>query len=327
MGATSTKAPHVLVTNLAAANTGATVATAVDNDILLVNRAGTVVADNGTLISAFENDVVRVALGTSATAGVIKWSSPIHVKGIRKITKLAYEAPVQHVITLSAASVPTVTAAGTVFSIKVCFHDTNRVMNDRDSSQYFTYTTLAANETSTVVYAALAAKINAVNANQAQLSATSTTTLVITGLAVTDTALGLPQFRYFEVFMRKGFTYTAGASIVATVGKPGRGIAAQVKQAELGDKYDFNRTQFPVDTDTRRATSTGTYNCVVIEHNTPHVSNLHSTYVAPEVTVIYFHGATLADGVINGSAFTSAKQLAFMTKLESLAESAGVFVQ
>jgi hypothetical protein len=328
MGANSTRVPHILVTNVAAGNTGTTVATAVDNDMLVVNRANTVLTAGATITSAFENDVIRIALGTSATAGVIKWSSPIHVKGIRKVTTLAYEAPVPHRVVISAASTGTITT-GKVYAIKINFHDTNDLMNSgKDGAQYFTYTATATDTTAALVYAGLAAVINGVNANIKQVTATVVgSTLQIDGDAVADNALGFPQFRYFDVSLRKGFTYTAATSITVTPGKPGRGIPAQVKQVELGDKYNFNRTQFPVDVDTRRAVSTGTYNCVVIEHGTPHLSVHHSTYVAPETTVLYFQGATLADGVINGSAFTSAKQKAIMDILEPLIEGVGVYVK
>lgn len=329
MGANSTRATQVLVSNAAVVNTGTTAATAVNNDVLLLNRAGTAVGA-GTVISDINNDVVRVALGTSATAGVVEWSAPIHVRSIRKITKQLYEVPVQHVVTISAASVPATSAAGTVFSIKINFHDSHNPQRDGDSSQYFTYTTLAANETSTTVYDALRAKINAVASPINQIVASGTTTLILTGKAVADNALGFPQFRYFDVSLRKGFTYTAGTSVVTTAGKPGRGTGLQVRQMELAGKYGFNRTQFPVDTDTRRGSATGFYNLVTIEFGTPHLSVHHSTYVAPQTVVVAFAAAettgdTLFDGA--GTPIASTKQAAFVDALEALAESAGIFVE
>lgn len=329
MGANSTRATQVLVSNAAVINTGTTAATAVNNDVLLLNRVGVAVGA-GTTISDINNDVVRVALGTSATAGVVDWSAPIHVRSIRKITKQLYEIPVQHVVTISAASVPATSAAGTTFSIKINFHDTNRIMSQNETAQYFTYTTLVANETSTVVYDALRTKINAVATAANQIVASGTTTLILTGRAVTDNALGFPQFRYFDVALRKGFTYTAGASVVATAGKPGRGTGLQVRQMELAGKYGFNRTQFPVDTDTRRGSTTGYYNLVTIEFGTPHLSVHHSTYVAPQTVVVAFAAAeTTADTLFDGAGtpIISTKQQAFLDSLEALAESAGVHVE
>lgn len=327
MGANSTRATQVLVSNAVVANTGTTAATAVNNDVLLVNRAGTVVSDTGTLISDINNDVVRVALGTSATAGVVEWSAPIPVKGIRKVTTQLYEIPVQHVVTISEASLGTITA-GKQYAIKINFHDSHNPQKDGDNSQYFHYTAVTG-DTSTTVYDAFRTKINAVASSINQVVASGTTTLILTGKAVADNALGFPQFRYFDVSLRKGFTYTAGASVVATAGKPGRGTGLQVRQMELAGKYNFNRTQFPVDTDTRRGSTTGYYNLVTIEYGTPHLSVHHSTYVAPQTLVLAFAAAettgdTLFDGA--GTPIASTKQAAFMTKLTSLVESAGVFV-
>lgn len=330
MGANTTRATQVLVSNVITANTGTTAATAVNDDVLLLNRVGTAVS--GAVSASIENDVVRVALGTSATAGVVQWSAPIHTRSIRKVTSQLYEVPVQHVVTLSAASVTGTYPAGTVFSIKINFHDTNDLINSgKDASQYFTYKTVAASETPTTIYDGLRAAINGINTNIKQVVATGTTTLILTGLAVTDNALGFPQFRYFDVSLRKGFTYTAGASVVATPGKPGRGIGSQVRLMELSGKYGFNRTQFPADTDTRRGLATGGYyNLVTIEYGTPHLSVHHSTYVAPQTLVIAFFAA-MTDAVTpnNGTAVgtVGTKQAAFLTALETLVESAGVFVK
>lgn len=331
----SNRVTKTLVSNVVAANTGTTVATAVNNDVLLVNRANTVVADAGTVVSDASNDVVRVALGVSAIAGTVKWSSPIHVRSIRKVSTSLYEVPVQHVIAVNGSvAVPATSAAGTAFNIKIQYKDTNRIMQDKGTEQFFSYTTLVANETAEVIFTALAAKITSVATASKQVSAAVTgddgaAVLTITGLAVTDNAFGLPQFRYFDLALRSGFLGDATGATTTTAGKPGRGTADMVKQLELLGIYDFNRISWPQDTDTRRGTAGVYYNFVTIEHGTPHLSSLHSTYVAPETTIIAFAAAettstTAFDGA--GTPIASAKQTAFMTKLTSLVESAGIFV-
>lgn len=345
MGATNNRVKKVLVSNSVAVNTGTTIATAVNNDVLLVNRAGTVVSDTGTLISDINNDVVRVALGTSSTAGVVKYSSPIQVRNVRKVTTQLYEVPVQHSIKIVGANaVPTTSAAGTNFNIKLQFHDTNRVMQDKYGSQFFSYTSIDADEDAATIFTALAAKINAVVFNKQVTASVSGSDLIITGIAIPNTSINIYQYRYFDVFLRSGFstsieTFTITTAtptpastddIVITPGKPGRGLGQQVRDMELEGMYDFNRTQFPVHTDTRRAIAdTGYYNLVTIEHDTAKLSALHSTYYAPETTIIAFFAAegtatTPFDGA--GTPIASAKQAAFMTKLTSLIESADVFV-
>lgn len=344
MGANTTRAKVTFVSNLVAANTGTTVATAVDNDVLLINRAGTVVSDTGTVISDINNDEIRVVLGIGA-AGVVKYSPPIQVKNIRKVSTTLYEVPTLHSVKVVGANVvPAVTAAGTTFSIKVHYHDSNQALNARESEQFFYYTTLAANETSTTIFAALAAKINAV-LNNKQVTATATADLVITGIAIANNSINIQQYRYFDVILRAGFVNTATPSftittatptpagtegLVITPGKPGKGTGQQIRDLELTGMYDFNRTMFPVDTDTRRAiANTGYYNQVVIEYTTEHLSNFHNVYQAPQTLILAFFAAettatTAFDGA--GTPIASAKQAAFMTKLTSVVESADVFV-
>jgi len=317
----------VYVSNTLAANTGTTIPTAVNDDVLLLDRA-LVALSADTIANGVANDLIYVALGTSATAGTDVKSVAIPTKGIRKVSVATVALAVQHKVTLNAAAVPATSAAGTSFSVKVFYHDTNRVMQDKQMAQFFTYKTLAANETASTIYTALAAKINAVATFSKQITATvNGSTLDLVGLAVADNAFGLPQFRYFDVALRSGFDTTVATPITVTAGIPGKGLGNLVKQQELAGIYDFNRTQFPQTTDPRRAVVGGYYNLVTIQYETTNTSAFNRLASNLQTLVVAFKAA-VTDGVTpyagTGTAIHSTKGQAFIDTLEALTE--GSFV-
>jgi hypothetical protein len=93
---TITRVKSVLVSNETGANTGTSLATIVDGDILVLNRAMANLTGTPTITSAADNDVIYIAMGTGAV-GEFKLSHPIQVKNISKVEKEAYAAAVKQV--------------------------------------------------------------------------------------------------------------------------------------------------------------------------------------------------------------------------------------
>jgi hypothetical protein len=319
MGANTSRKTKVLVSNATAANTGNSMITdagaskvaIVDNDVILFDRTFTELADTATIHSNKNADVLYLALGTGA-AGASEMET-IQTKNIRKITVASYVAPAQRVATITGENFNL--AANTDYSISLEFHDTGRTMNDKPTRQFFVYTSGASAPTQAAVVNALVTKINAAKLSYVVASNVSDD-LVITGKAVTPNSINSYQFVNFEVSMRSGFI-AEPTDVTYTGGNQGQGHGQIVKDMELENTNNFNRIQWPLDEDTRRATNAGKYNLVVIEHATKHTGDFLQDYSAPRTAVVAF---ATTDGT------SSAKQTAFIEKLTSIAESVGVYV-
>lgn len=338
MGSNSTRVPKVLVSNAQAANTGTSATTAVNNDVIIIDRTGAQLPDGATLQANAAADVIRIILGkgaASATSPNIEYSFPIQVKNVRKVTTQLYEAPVQHTVTVDCTKATL--AANTTYTAKVILHENHKIAL-HGSEQVFTYVSGAAVPTATDVAAGIVA---AVNANKgAKVTATNAAgTITFTGKAASGTnatELNNYMFQYFHVALRAGFTQAnAAAALGGTPGKQGKGAGKQVQDMERFSTASFYRdyTSFPnqnmLEGSPLRAVTATPYNLVVIEHSTEQTGDLTQTFKAPQTTIVAF---AAADSVTNTAPYTSgavgvsAKQAAFMTKLSSIIESGGVFV-
>jgi hypothetical protein len=321
MGANTGRVTTVLVSNAIAANTTFTNVQSVQaNDVVLINRNNAQVADTGKVSDA-GNDLLYVVVGEGG--GKLKYSNPIQPTNIRKIRVTPFEATTQHKIVVPAAAIPAASlVAGAEFGVGVIYQDDNRIFAELPTREYFYFKAGATAPTATDVFNGIAARIN--GAKLRQLTATVTGgTLVIEGLPVDTDNNGINQyqFRYFHAILRGSFD--ANVALTVTTGKPGRGIGMKVidlEQASLGRQL---RTMWPIRETPKRALSTGTYNIVTIEHGHEHVGDLQQPQVNPVTTLIAFQTAGDAPGTAPGTGFPSAKQNAFMTKLTSIATSAG----
>jgi hypothetical protein len=324
----NTRVMKTFVTNKLGANTGTSVATITSGDILLLDR-GLAPLSSDTIGGDALNDLIYVAMGIGAT-GEAKFES-IPTKGISKVTSSLFSPAVQHKIEINgSAAVPATSAAGTNFNLKFLFHDTHRVMDDKEGRQFFVYTTKVANETAETIFTALAAKINTVKFNK-QLSASVSGTgasakLVVVGLAVADNAFGLPQFRYFHVALRSGFLGDASGATTVVAGNPGKGTGMQVRQLELDHTRFMNRTSWPMDVDNRVATTSGAYNFVTIEYVNSFSGHMNTTSTAPKTLVLAFAAAESGTPTVAYTSIPAAStmQTNFITQLTSLVESPGV---
>lgn len=330
MGANTGRVSTVLVANTTGANTGTSAANIAANDILLLNSLGAVVADAGKVSDA-GNHLVYVA-GTGAD-GKIKQSNPIQVRNIRKVTIRPYEATVQHKVVIDCAvAIPAANlVAGGEYGIMVQFTDNNRIEAELPTRQFFYHKAGATAPTAAQVAQGIADKINGVNQALANMriklikATVAGAVLTIEGLPVdtNDNGINQYQFIYFDVTLRSGFDFNAGG-VTVTAGKPGKGIGLKVKdleQSTLGRQ--LRRGPWPIIEADKKALASGKYNLIVIEHGHEHIGDLQGPQVNPVTTVIAFETGVNIDGV---TLEPSAKQAAFVTKLTSLVESAGVFV-
>jgi hypothetical protein len=319
MGANTSRVMKVLVSNATAANTGTSIANAVDNDVILVDKAGNQVANTATVQNNKNADVLRVLLGT---AKGVEQSTPIQVRNIRAVTIQPYVAPVQHSVKVLGSSVEAV-AAGKAYSIKIRFKDEKQIASHL-SEEFYTHTAVAG-DTATTVLTAIKNKITA-NVNTRVIATISGSDLVITGKEITANSMEHYQFQYFSVALRRGFTVATikgTDAMTTTAGKVGNGVGQQVYDMERlsSNLAHVFRAGFPNDEMlngvAERASKTGKYNIVTIEHGSERSGDLTQTFKAPVSTVIAF---STTDGT------PSAKQDAFVMKLTSVVESAGVYV-
>jgi hypothetical protein len=319
MGANTSRVMKVLVSNATAANTGTNAATAVDNDVILVDKTGVQLANTATVQSNKNADVLRVLLGTSKG---VEQSIPIQVKNVRAVTIQPYVAPVQHSVKVLATSVET-PVAGKSYSVKIVFKDEKKIV-PHFSEEFYTYQAKAG-DTAALVLAGLKAKMDAFSGSRV-VATIAGSDLVITGKSITSNAMEHYQFQYFSVALRRGFTVntTKGTDAMTTTsGKVGNGVGQQVYDMERlsSNLAHVFRAGFPNDEllkgKAERASTTGKYNLVTIEHGSERSGDLTQTFKAPVSTVIAF---STTDGT------PSAKQDAFVMKLTSIMESAGVYV-
>jgi hypothetical protein len=306
MSTTFTRVAKVLVTNTTAANTGTSVTTVVDGDVILFDRSFTQVGDTDTVQTNQNADVLYVGLGVSA--GALDTSMPIQVRNIRSVKRTAQTAATQMSVTVGG-----ITAVNnTEYIIEVRYRDMYATTPGHSMPRAYSFTS-DASATALEIATGLAAKINA-DKNADVTAAVSGSDLVITGKPILRNAIDTYQRVVFDVAYPYGFTETT--TLTYAGGADGQGVGARVKDMEQATKYD-QRILFPIPSETTRAQVGTNYNLVTIEHYHEHIGDLQNQRKEPLKTVIAF---------ASGSGTASAKEAAFMVKLSSVVESAGIFV-
>jgi hypothetical protein len=306
MSTTFTRVPTVQVTNVQTANTGnGRPEGAANGDVILFDRQFNEVADTATVQTAPDVETLYVGLGVG---GSIESSMPIQVRNIRFVKVTPYVAAVQRSVTIG-----NITAVNnTEYIVKIIYRDqfTSAPAQSAPRSYVFTSDGTA---TAAEIATGLAAVINS-DKNAQVTASVSTNDLVITGKVIAANAIDTYQRVTFDVATPVGFASTTTNTV--TAGADGVGIGQKVKDLEQTTKFQ-QRILFPIPTETTKASVSGIYNLVTIEHYNEHIGDMANQRKEPLRTVIAFAST---------SATPSAKQTAFMVKLASVVESAGTFV-
>jgi hypothetical protein len=307
MSTTFTRVASVQVTNIQAANTGNSVTTAANGDVILFDRTFAEVSDTATVQTAADVETLYVGLGVSA-GGAIESSMPIQVRNIRNVKVTPYVAATPYSVTLG-----NITAANsTEYIVKIIYRDQFSSAPAHSAPRSYVYASDAA-ATPAEIATGLAAAINA-DKNSQVTASVSTNDLVITGKIIAPNAIDTYQRVTFDVATPLGFAATTTRTV--NPGSDGSGIGQKVKDLEQSTK-SAQRILFPIPTETTKASVSGIYNLVTIEHYNEHIGDLANQRKEPLKTVIAFAST---------SATPSAKQAAFMVKLASVVESAGIYV-
>lgn len=149
----------VLPTNVGAANTGTSLATIVEGDVLVLNKNNTNLTGTPTPSSAAGNDAIRIALGLPAglpdSAKGFRLSSDIKAKNVTSWTKKTYVAPVEQTdkIGYNGVSGALALSDATEYRLRITLKDRNRFMPHRATEADYYYVTAA---TASQIEAALA---------------------------------------------------------------------------------------------------------------------------------------------------------------------------
>ncbi len=248
---------RVLVTNIEADNTGTTIPTIINGDILILNRANAVLTGSPTVTSAVDNDVIRIAQGIATGKAIV--SHDIKVSNIKTIKRMAYVAPVEQVTFVgyntSSGALGLVSGAfplnSTEYFLTYVFKDDQRVAASmRQSRRVFNYVSLPSGDTDQGIASALVRKANADVFLSTYISTVMVTNGTFTALSnnaavvnaskvVTSTAHGLSGGEYVRI----GGTGTTApvykvasvtSSSVFVLDTPYQGATATVLAANIG---------------------------------------------------------------------------------------------
>lgn len=297
----------VLVTNVQAVNTGTSPTTIVNGDVILFDRGFSEVGAAETASGDAANSVLYVGLGLPS--GGMETSAPIQTRNIKEVRVKSYAAPAPMVVTIGNINA----ANNTEFVVRVIYRSEHNVTPGRNPQKSYTFTTDGSG-TAAEVAIGLAAKINADKSSQVT-AAENAGTLVVTAKPIPANAIDGFQWVNFDVATPQGFASSVTKTV--TTGSRGSGHGAVIKDLEQANKYE-QRIQWPIPAETTKAQLAGKYNTVTITHFDKHIGDFQGQYSAPELTIVAF---STVDGT------PSAKQAAFVAKLESVVESVGVFVQ
>ena len=307
MSSTFTRVPSVLVTNVQDVNTGTSTTTAVNGDVILFDRTFTQVADTATVQTAPDVETLYVGLGVSA-GGAIEASMPIQVRNIRNVKRTGYAAAVPFAVTIGNI----VAVNGAEYIVKIIYRDQFSSAPAQSAPRSYSFTAPSP-ATATQVSTGLAAKINA-DKNAQVIASVSGADLLISGKVIAPNAIDTYQRVSFDVATPVGFN--ADCTQTVAPGSDGVNIGAKIKGLEQATK-NVQRILFPIPTDTTKASVTGIYNTVTIDHYNEHIGDLGNQRKEPLRTIIAFASTSSAP---------SAKEAAFMVKLASVVESAGTYV-
>lgn len=278
MSTTFTRVAKVLVTNVQAVNTGTDKLSAAEGDVFLFDRGFNVVGDTATVQTGADNEIIYVGLGIAG--GGLETSMPIQTKNVRLVKRSAYLAPVPMSVTISSINA----ANSTEYAVKIMYRDQFTTAPGQSAPRTYLFTS-DASATAAEIATGLAARINA--DKTADVTATvSTNDLVITAKTIAARAIDTYQRTTFDVSLPLGFNTD---TVVKTVsgGSEGQGHGQKVKDLEQSTK-NVQRIQFPIPTETTKASNTGTYNLVTVEHYHEHVGDMLNQRKEPLKTVVAF---------------------------------------
>jgi hypothetical protein len=231
---------RVLVTNTEADNTGTSIATIINGDLLILNKAFSNLTGSPTATSAADNDTIYIAQGIAAGNAVM--SLPIQLKNVTSVKRSAYSAPAEEVLHLgyNGTDGDVTSANSTEFTLILLFKDDQRVQPQRQTRQVYSYVSTAS-ATDLEIAAAFARKINADKSVNTSVSAVvisngttsaSGQTATVTNGSKTVTFGGAVTIATGAYVYIKGATYlvktgvTAGTSI--TLDTPYQGVTGTV---------------------------------------------------------------------------------------------------
>lgn len=131
----------VLVTNTEGANTGTTIPTIVNDDILIFNKSWTTaLTGTPTPISAVGNDTIFVAQGTGP--GTFAASAPIILRNVTRVSIKNYVPPTEMVIGFGYNGTSGSIAApsnSTEYALNILIKDDQRILGNRPTRQFYSF--------------------------------------------------------------------------------------------------------------------------------------------------------------------------------------------
>lgn len=223
-------------------------------------------------------------------------SDPIEGAKVRKFVGTSYDAKSEQIDTYTLTGL--VPVVGTEYLIRIVYKD----MNEHPGQFTQTYRVIATDALLATLVVALTAKVNAHSGRRVNATTNSTTTVVLTGMAIPGATTGvndLEEFRMveFESFINYINADGNWAENAATAPAPvrtsadyGSGTFESVRDMErwlLPYRGITNFTMFPVQLPAFNTIADGTYDLIVIEHDKTYLSP-DNQYVkqAPLTTVI-----------------------------------------
>jgi hypothetical protein len=151
----------VLVTNTTGANTGTSIPTIIDGDVLVLNKAMANLTGTPTPTSAANNESIYIALGIGA--GKPRLSSEIKAGQIKSWKKLAYAAPVEQISTIgyNGATEALILLDSTSYKLSISLRNERHQFRAHLKTSYDYYVTTAASADEYVTALAFIKKINA----------------------------------------------------------------------------------------------------------------------------------------------------------------------
>jgi hypothetical protein len=248
---------RVLVTNVEADNTGTTIPTIINGDILILNRANAVLTGTPTITSAVDNNIIKIAQGIATGKAIV--SHDIDLRNISSVRRMVYTAPAEQVTYTgyngTSGALGSVSGAfplnSTEYFLTFVMKDDQRVAASmRQSRRKFNYVSAPSGDTAQTIAATLvrhanrdkfiAPYISSVLVTDGTFTAlTNSAAVVNASKIVTSTAHGLSA----GDFVRIGGTGTTipvykvasiTSSSVFVLDTPYQGATATVASANIG---------------------------------------------------------------------------------------------
>jgi hypothetical protein len=151
----------VLVTNVEADNTGTSIPTIINGDMLVLNRAFANLTGTPTITSAVNNDLIYIAQGIAAGKAVM--SLPISLKHVTSVRRGAYSAPAEQVTHVgyvgSGSASLKAPLNNTEYTMIIQYKEDQRITPNKASRDVYSYITDSA-ATYSDIASAFVRKIN-----------------------------------------------------------------------------------------------------------------------------------------------------------------------